>query len=105
MVFHDAYQYFEYRYNLKAAGSINLEPGQNPSISRVREIKNIVTNKNVKCVFAEPQFSDKLVKLVIEGSEAKYVKIDPLGTGLKNDKDLYFKLMRNLANGFVKCLK
>eukprot|EP00913_Durusdinium_trenchii_P008293 g7790.t1 len=77
IVFHDAYQYFEHRYGVKVAGSITVSPETMPGAERVKEIHQKVEDLGATCVFAEPQFEPKLVKVVTEGSKAGSGVLDP----------------------------
>jgi len=105
VVFHDAYQYFENAYGLNAVGSITFEPGESPSPTRIKEVRDKLLQVRAKCVFREPQFSDRLVKTVIEGTDAKSGTLDPLGAGLEDGPSLYFNLMRNLGQNLKQCLE
>ncbi len=104
VVFHDAYQYFEDRFGVKAAGSITVSPEVIPGAKRVGEIRDKVKSLEVTCVFAEPQFEPKLVTTVTEGTKAKSGVLDPLGADLQNGPDLYFTLIRNMATSIRDCL-
>ncbi len=104
IVFHDAYQYFERRYGLSGAGSITFEPGESPSPSRLTQVREKLKQTGAACVFREPIFSDKLVLSVTEGSNARTGTLDPEGAALEAGKDLYFILMRNLAESIRNCL-
>ena len=104
VVFHDAYQYFEDRFGVKAAGSITVSPEVIPGAKRVGEIRDKVKSLDVTCVFAEPQFEPKLVTTVTEGTKAKSGVIDPLGAELQTGPDLYFTLIRNMATSIRDCL-
>ena len=70
-------------------GSITLEPNQSVSIKRVGEIRDKIKAQNVTCVFREPQFSGKLVKTVTDGTKAKIIELDPLGTLLDKNECFY----------------
>ncbi|PIE83623.1 MAG: zinc ABC transporter substrate-binding protein [Candidatus Contendobacter odensis] len=104
IIFHDAYQYFEQRYNLNAAGSVVLNPEQQPSVRRVKEIRNRIQRLKVHCVFSEPQFKPHLVKTVIADSGANTGVLDPLGASLKAGPNSYFQLMQQLARTLYICL-
>lgn len=104
IVFHDAYQYFERAYGLGGAGSITFEPDESPSPSRVREVREKLQQSDAKCIFREPQFSDRLIKTVTEGTNAKSGILDPLGAELTDGETLYFNMMRNLADNLKRCL-
>lgn len=105
IVFHDAYQYYERAYNLRGVGSITFEPDESPSASRISEVRKKLKETKAKCVFREPQFADRLVNTVIEGTDARKGVLDPLGADLENGETLYFALMRNLADNLKQCLK
>ncbi|TNM64889.1 zinc ABC transporter substrate-binding protein [Aliirhizobium smilacinae] len=104
IVFHDAYQYFEHRYGVKVAGSITVSPESMPGAERVKEIHRKVEDLGATCVFAEPQFEPKLVKVVSEGSKAKSGVLDPEAGALKEGPDLYFTMMRGIATSLKSCL-
>ncbi|MDL2397722.1 zinc ABC transporter substrate-binding protein [Rhizobium mayense] len=104
VVFHDAYQYFERRYGVHVAGSITVSPESMPGAQRVAEIHGKVADLGATCVFAEPQFEPKLVNVVIEGTSAKSGVLDPEAATLPQGPDLYFNLMRGIANSLKTCL-
>ncbi|WP_176037940.1 zinc ABC transporter substrate-binding protein ZnuA [Brucella tritici] len=104
IVFHDAYQYFENRFGVKAVGSITVSPEKAPGAARIKEIHEKIKSLGATCVFSEPQFEPKLVKTVIEGTDAKTGVLDPLGAELKDGPDLYPQLIRNLADSLKGCL-
>ncbi|GAA5665301.1 high-affinity zinc uptake system protein ZnuA [Brucella sp. NBRC 14130] len=104
IVFHDAYQYFENRFGVKAAGSITVSPEKAPGAARIKEIHDKIKSLGATCVFSEPQFEPKLVKTVIDGPEARTGILDPLGAELKDGPDLYPQLIRNLADSLKTCL-
>ena len=104
IVFHDAYQYFENRFGVKAAGSITVSPEKAPGAARIKEIHDKIKSLGATCVFSEPQFEPKLVKTVIDGTEARTGILDPLGAELKDGPDLYPQLIRNLAGSLKTCL-
>ncbi|MBO0141663.1 zinc ABC transporter substrate-binding protein [Agrobacterium sp. Ap1] len=104
IVFHDAYQYFEHRYGVKVAGSITVSPETMPGAERVKEIHQKVEDLGATCVFAEPQFEPKLVKVVTEGSKAKSGVLDPEAGALKEGPELYFDMMRGIATSLKTCL-
>ena len=104
VVFHDAYQYFEERFGMSAVGSITVSPEVVPGANRIRELKEKIVDLNATCVFSEPQFEPKLVSTVIEGTQANTGVLDPLGASIKDGPELYFTLIRNMANSLQDCL-
>lgn len=104
VVFHDAYQYFENRYDLSPAGSITVNPEHKPSARRVAEIRDKIKATGAVCVFSEPQFEPTLIVTVIEGTNAKSATLDPLGADLAPGPDAYFELMGGLGDSLRACL-
>ena len=104
IVFHDAYQYFEQRFDVAAIGSITVSPEVMPGAERVSELREKILELNATCVFSEPQFEPKLVETLVEGTGARTGVLDPLGATLDKGPDLYFQLIRNMASSLKKCL-
>jgi len=104
IVFHDAYQYFEHRYGVHAAGSITVSPETLPGAARLTQIHDKVKALGATCVFAEPQFEPKLVNVVIEGTPAKSGTLDPEAATLDPGPELYFTLMKGIATSLRDCL-
>lgn len=104
VVFHDAYQYFEQRFDLDPLGSIRLGDADQPGPARIIEIKEAIADRGAVCVFAEPQFEPRLIDTVIEGTEVKKGTLDPIGADLEPGADLYPALLRDLATGLLECL-
>lgn len=105
IVFHDAYQYFDRRFDLDAVGSITVTPDVQPSAKRLLELRQKIRELNAVCVFAEPLFQPRLVAALIEGTSARAGTLDPEGLGLQAGPQLYFTLMRNLAANLRACLE
>ncbi|MEQ5820567.1 zinc ABC transporter substrate-binding protein [Halomonas sp. SCS19] len=104
IVFHDAYQYFERRFDVPAAGAISLGDASDPSPARIREIQQRVAELGVQCVFREPQFNPALVDSVFAGTGVETsLVIDPLGVDLPLGTELYPALLRQLADGVARC--
>lgn len=104
VVFHDAYQYFEKRFDIEASGSITVSPEAMPGAARLTELKAKIAELGVSCVFAEPQFEPRLISVVTEGTNARAGILDPLGSELADGPDLYFNLIRNLTTSLTECL-
>lgn len=104
IVYHDAYQYFEKRFGLTAAGSITLNPDIPPSGKRLQEIRRKISSANVQCVFADPNISPRVTATITEDTSARTVVLDPEGMTLEAGPDLYHRLMRQLAGAMKSCL-
>lgn len=104
IVFHDAYQYFENRYDLHAAGALTIMPESRPGARRLYEMRARIVEAGAKCVFSEPQFEPALVETLIAGTGARTGVLDPLGATLAAGPDAYFDLMTQLAEALRGCL-
>ena len=104
VVFHDAYQYFENRFDMNAIGAVTLNPERTTSVKHIYQIKNQIESSGAVCIFSEPQFSSRLVKTLTESSSPKHAVLDPLGQSLIADDSAYFNLMINLAQSLHDCL-
>ena len=105
VVFHDAYQYFEESFGIEASGAISLGDASDPGPARLLKIQDTIEKFGVLCVFAEPLYKPKIVSTVIEGTESRLGNLDSIGTYLEPGRFLYSRLLRNLAEGLVSCLK
>jgi zinc transport system substrate-binding protein len=104
IVFHDAYQYFEKEFGVAVAGSITVTPENMPGAARISEIHEKVKTLKSTCVFAEPQFEPKLIRVVLEGTDARTGTLDPEAGALPKGENLYFDLMQGIANSLKDCL-
>ena len=104
VVFHDAYQYFEKTFDLNAVGSVALEDDIASSPKQISFIKDKIKKLNASCVFQEPQFDSKLVKIVVEGTNAQIGTLDPLGVNISGKENFYIQLLKNMAKSLKECL-
>jgi zinc transport system substrate-binding protein len=104
IVFHDAYHYFEKRFGLTAVGSISDVSAQAPSAERLAEVRDKIVAAKAVCVFREPQFDDKVVQTVIDGTSAREGVLDPVGASLAPGPQAYLQLLQNLAAALKGCL-
>ena len=105
LVFHDAYQYLEQEYQLGAVGAISLDPEQVSSPARLRAARTNLADKQISCVFSEPQFPTRAIQTVISGTDTQIGELDPLGADLTPGANLYFQLLHNMADNIVACLQ
>ncbi|MHA1600967.1 MAG: zinc ABC transporter substrate-binding protein [Alphaproteobacteria bacterium] len=99
IVFHDAYHYFEARFELTTVGAFALSPGMAPGARRVAELRARLVETGAVCVFVEPQFEPAVVKAAVASTGARIAVLDPLGAGLT-----YSQLMHALAGSLLACL-
>lgn len=104
VAFHDAYQYFERRFDLNAVGSITVSPETQPGAARLRDLRATIVTTQAQCVFSEPQFQPRLLETVLEGTGATAGVLDPLGSELPAGPRLYSALLRGMARSLIDCL-
>ena len=103
IVFHDAYQYFEERFNVNILGAFTVNTDVMPGAEQLAEIREIIEHDKVACVFSEPQFNPDIIKAVAKDMNIKTGVIDPIGATLNPGKNLYFDLIRNMSSSFKNC--
>ena len=103
VVFHDAYQYFEERFETRAAGALTLNTDVLPGAKQIADIQDVIKDRGIKCIFSEPQFNPKIITTIAEDMNIKTGVFDPLGANIDSNKDLYFKLIQNLGNELKGC--
>lgn len=103
MVFHDAYHYFEARFELSAMGAISLGDASAPSPMRISKLRDKIAIEGVDCILSEPQFSVGLVETLLEGTPAARGVIDPLGQNIELGPDFYPILIQGVADSFDVC--
>jgi len=103
IVFHDAYQYFEQRFNVNILGAFTVNPDVMPGAEQLAEIREIIEHDKVACVFSEPQFNPNIINAVAKDMKIKTGVLDPLGATLDPGKNLYFNLIKNMSLSFKDC--
>jgi len=104
LVFHDAYQYFEREFGLRPAGALAVDPDRPPGARRLVEIRESIRNQAISCLFTEPQFEPRLVKVLAEGTGIRVGTLDPIGAELAPGRELYFELITAMATALESCL-
>ena len=103
IVFHDAYQYFEERFNVKVLGAFTVNTDVMPGAEQLAEIREIIDHDKITCIFSEPQFNPDIINAVAKDMDIKTGVLDPLGATLDPGKDLYFDLIKNMSKSFKGC--
>ena len=103
VVFHDAYQYFEKRFEVTSAGALTLNPDVLPGAKQIVDIQNLIKQKNIKCIFSEPQYNPKIIETLANDTNILTGTMDPLGATLDKGATMYSKLIMNIANSIKNC--
>ena len=103
LVFHDAYGYFERDFGLDSLPVTN-NPHRPLGAKRVRELKQLIRERNIRCVFNEPQFQAPLLTTLVADTQVRIGTLDPLGAELTPGREAWFELLRGLGDGLRACL-
>ena len=114
--FHDSLGYFGETYGLKIAGSIQVDPGKEPTSDKLKKIIQLAQKRKARVIAVEPQFSnhtsarvvrDALTGLKDNPIEAVFAEVDPLETCGEAElgPGLYEDVMRKNLAELAKALR
>ena len=101
VVFHDAYHYFEERFEIEAAGAISASAEVTPSAARVAELRETIAELEAVCALTEPQYNPGILNAI---GTTELGEIDPIGVNLDHGAGLYRDLIANMATSLSTCL-
>ena len=105
VVFHDAYGYFSQAFGVNVVGTVTLGDAAPPGAARLAELRGMLTDGDVVCIFPEVNHSSRHVDMLVEGTGTRVGPLlDPAGVAMDPGPDLYGELMRSLATGMAECM-
>ena len=104
IVFHDAWQYYENENQLNAQTSVSRSADHAPVIRQIQDLNQLIRERDIRCVFREPQFESRIIPTVIEGTQARIGVLDPIGAELTPGPDMWHELMLSIATSLKTCL-
>lgn len=104
VVFHDAYHYFEARFDFEATAAVSTGDAATPGAARIAAVREHIAESGAVCAFAEPQMNTSLLETVVEGQKTRLGLLDPLGASLEPGPMLYENLLRAMAAEMGGCL-
>ena len=104
LAFHDILAYLARDIGLNIIGVIESHPGLEPSPKDMVRLIKILREQRVAAIFSEPQYSDKIVKVLSRESGIPFFELDPVATG-KPAADTYEKSMKKNLEVLKKALK
>ena len=105
MVFHDGFHYLSDQYQLNEVAAIVSDPSQSTGIKTLLELKALIIDSSVKCIFVEPGFNQGLVDTLIESvleesnNKVKVLTWDVLGNNSQN----YPELLGGIYDEYALC--
>lgn len=97
-VFHDAYGYFNNAYGLKQTGYFTINPLVAPGAKTLAKIKEEIAEHKVTCLFAEPQFTPKVIESLSKGTKVNVGRLDPMGDAVKLGANSYAAFLQFTAD-------
>ena len=83
IIFHNAFEYYNARFGIRTIGVVETSPGQEPNPQQLSALVDLARKNHVRAVFAEPEYSPKLVRALAESAGIKTVQNlydDSIGT-------------------------
>ncbi len=81
VTFHHAFAYLAKDSGLEIVGVIETSPGQMPSAGELSRLAERIRQSGASAVLAEPQYSDRLARVLAEEAGVKFAFLDPGATG------------------------
>jgi zinc transport system substrate-binding protein len=104
IVFHEAFGYYATHFGLTIAGSISEGDASAPGAARLTEIRAMIADGKVVCVFPETNHDPKLVDQMVDGTGARIgAPLDPVGSSLDAGPLAYDALLRGMAVAIAAC--
>ena len=104
ITFHEAFPYFANAFEIEIAGVIAHEPGEEPGTREIAEICDLVKERGIAALFAEPQYPQKVAQTISRETGALLYTLDPVVTG-DGSKESYETVMRENARVLLEALK
>ncbi len=109
---HDAFGYFGEAYKMEVKGLQGISTVSDYGLNDVTTLVNIITSRKIKAIFIESSVSDKSIKAVVEGCQAKGHKV-VIGGTLYSDamgqagthEGTYIGMVKANVNTITKALK
>jgi ABC-type Zn uptake system ZnuABC Zn-binding protein ZnuA len=80
--YHEEWEYFAERFGMKVFGTVELKPGIDPTARHIQQLISGMKAEHVPIVVREPQFPEKVPKLIAEQTGAKLVKLPIMPGGV-----------------------
>ena len=103
-VFHDAYGYFNQAYGLNQTGYFTINPLVAPGAKTIAHIKEEIEEHHVNCLFAEPQFTPKVIDSLAQSTKVNVGRLDPIGDNVQLGPNSYANFLQATADSYAQCL-
>jgi ABC-type Zn uptake system ZnuABC Zn-binding protein ZnuA len=73
IIFHNAFDYYNRRFGIRTIGVLETNPGAEPSAKHVGDLVQLARASGVHAVFAEPEYSPKLMQALAQSAGIRVV--------------------------------
>lgn len=103
-IYHRSWPYFANRFDLEVACELEPKPGIPPSPGHLKEVIEIIKQRDIKVILMEVFYDEKPAHFVAEQTGANVVVVPNSVGGTKEAKD-YFSLIDTIVDELVKALR
>lgn len=90
---------------MQQTGYFTINPLIAPGAKKLAKIKEEINEHKVKCLFAEPQFTPKVLQTLQQSTNVKIGQLDPMGEKIALGKGSYSAFLQQIADNFAQCLQ
>lgn len=105
LVYHRAYDHWVAENGLNQLGSFTLHPEQKPGLRTLSQLRTLIREDKVACIFYEPGVAVDLIRDFAGNDSVRLQELDPLGTRITVAQDSYATFMVQLARDAAACLE
>ena len=102
--YHEEWEYFAKEFNMVVFGTVELKPGIDPTPRHIEELIAAMKSEHVPIVIREPQFPEKVPKLIAEKTGATLVTLPIMPGGVPNT-DTYIAMIDYLVTTLASAVK
>lgn len=103
LVYHDAYQYFEYEFKLKPLAVISNDENRAPGARHLSALNQLMQHQKVDCIFYTSAIFPDAINVLTKTQKVKTIWLDPVTSGQKNKNIQYSNLLNTFLHKFVEC--
>ena len=104
VVLHDAYQYLEHAFGLRAVSAVTVGPVRRPGIQHLQNLTHQLDRVGAPCLFGEIGVVSPIATQLTRDWGLRSGQLDPLGIARQEGPEGYLAMMRANAVALVACL-
>lgn len=75
-----------------------------PGAKTIAHIKEEIEEHRVNCLFAEPQFTPKVIDSLAQSTKVNVGRLDPIGDNVQLGPNSYANFLQATADSYAQCL-